>query len=368
MIIGIPREIKDHEYRVSMVPSGVAALIGTGHRVLVEASAGEGSRIGDEEYLKAGAEIIRDKTTVYSKADMVVKVKEPLSSEYDLIREGMILFTFLHLAANRELTEVLLKKEVTGIGYETIQLEDGSSPVLAPMSEIAGKLSVQVGAFYLQRERGGNGILLGGVPGVGPGTVAIIGSGVVGTNAAKIAVGMGANVIMLGRNRVQLCRVDDLFKGRVTTLISHKQTVEEWVPMSDLLIGAVMIAGGRAPHLVSRGTVSRMKKGSVIVDVSIDQGGCVETSRPTTHSEPVYVDEGVIHYCVTNMPGIVPRTSTYALTNITLPYVLKIANSGLSGALKGDPSLAKGVNTYHGKVTNQGIAEAHNLPLTTLFL
>ena len=368
MIVGIPKEIKDHEYRVGMVPSGVAALIGTGHRVIVETAAGEGSGIGDEEYKRVGAEIVMDKGTVYSEADMVVKVKEPLPSEYNLIREGTTLFTFLHLAANRELTEVLLKKGITGISYDTIQLDDGSLPILAPMSEIAGKLAVQVGAFYLQRERGGNGILLGGVPGVEPGVVTILGSGVVGTNAARIALGIGAKVIMLGRNRKQLCWIDNLFEGRVTTLISHQQAIEKWVQRSDLLIGAVLIVGGRAPHLVTRGIVSRMKKGSVIVDVSIDQGGCVETSRPTTHSEPVYIEEGMVHYCVTNMPGIVPRTSTYALTNATLPYTLRIANSGLHEAIKRDSSLARGINTYQGKVTNKEVAEVFNLRWSPLFI
>jgi alanine dehydrogenase len=361
MLIGVPREIKDKEFRVGMVPGGVAELVHFGHRVVVEKGAGLGSGIEDREYIQAGAKLAGSAKAVYSSADMVVKVKEPLPSEYGLLREGQVVFTFLHLAAEKELTLSMLERKIIGVAYETIQRADGSLPLLMPMSQVAGRLSVQVGAAYLQENNGGRGVLLGGVPGVEPARVVIMGAGTVGLNAAKIAHGMGAEVTVLDLNVDRLDYVEDIFHGTIRTLVSNRHVVEGAIREADLLVGAVLVPGARAPKIVSRKMVSTMKKGSVIVDVSIDQGGCIETSRPTSHTDPVYAVNGVIHYCVTNMPGAVPRTSTFALTNVTLPYVLKVANKGVEAAMKADPALMKGLNTYLGRLTSRPVAQALKL-------
>lgn len=357
MIVGIPKEIKDNEYRVAITPAGTDVLVKAGQRVIIERDAGAGSGIGDEEYIKAGAEIVDAAPEVFKRADMIVKVKEPLPQEYPMLRQNQIIFTFLHLAPLPELISVLIKSNVIAIAYETVELEDGSLPILTPMSEVAGKIAVQVGAYYLMRPHGGRGILLGGVPGVERGKVVIIGGGVVGTNAAKVALGMGSEVVIMNRSLERLRYLDDIFGGRAETIASNPYNIEKAVIHADLVIGAVLITGAKAPHLVTRQIVSRMKKGSVIVDVSIDQGGCVETIKPTSHSNPVYEVDGIIHYGVTNMPGSVPRTSTFALTNATMPYVVKLANSGLE-ALKQDTALAKGVNIFKGKITYKAVADA----------
>jgi alanine dehydrogenase len=361
MIIGVPKEIKVEEYRVGIVPAGVKALVAEGHRVVIEGGAGVGSGITDDEFTASGAEIVPSATDVYEASDMVMKVKEPQPSEFNLLREGQILYTYLHLAAEPEVTKVLLERKVKAVAYETIELPDGSLPLLKPMSEVAGRMSVQVGAWFLQENNGGRGILLGGVPGVAPGKVTIIGAGAVGLNALKIAVGMGAQVTILNKGVDRLAQIDDLYGGRVVTLASNRHNIEDAVVDSDIVVGAVLIPGARAPKVVTRDMVARMKKGSVIVDVSIDQGGCTETSRRTTHRDPVYRVDGVTHYCVANMPGAVPRTSTFALTNATLPYALKIANLGLEEASGKDAVLAKGINTYDGKLTNRPVAEALRL-------
>jgi len=364
MIIGIPKEIKDHEYRVSLTPEGAATLRQSGHEVWLEPSAGQGSGFSDDEYRKAGALIARSKNEVFEKADMIVKVKEPLLSECPLFRPGQVLFTYLHLAALPELTKALLDMKLTAVARETIEAKDGSLPMLKPMSEIAGRMSVQIGAQYLEKTHGGCGLLLGGVPGVAPATVTVLGAGVVGSAAIRIAVGMGAQVRVISLDVEQLRYLDDQYQGRIVTLTSTTAAIEDAVQSADLVIGAVLIPGAKAPKLVSRSLVSRMKPGSVIVDVSVDQGGCVETTRPTTHSDPVYVVDGVVHYCVANMPGIVPRTSTYALTNATLPYLLQLAGDGVERAIRSDVGLTKGVNLKDGKVTHRGVAEAHGLPFT----
>lgn len=366
MIIGIPKEIKVEEYRVGIVPAGVKSLVSEGHKVLVERGAGIGSGIANEDYAASGAEMVKSAADVYEKADMVMKVKEPQPTEFGLLREGQILYTYLHLAAEPEVTKALIERKVKAVAYETIQLPDGTLPLLKPMSEVAGRMSVQVGAYFLQENNGGRGVLLGGVPGVMPGKVTIIGGGVVGSNALKIAVGMGARVTIINKGLDRLAEIDDLYGGRVVTLASNKHNIEEAVLDSDLVIGAVLLPGARAPRLVTKEMVSRMKKGSVIVDVSIDQGGCVETSRRTTHREPVYKVDGVVHYCVANMPGAVPRTSTFALTNATLPYALKIAGLGLEEAARKDAALAKGINSYEGKLTNESVAEALGLKYEAL--
>ncbi|MBE9536700.1 MAG: alanine dehydrogenase [Proteobacteria bacterium] len=358
MIIGIPKEIKDKEFRVGIVPAGVRTLTASGHRVIIEKNAGAGSGIGDDEYSKAGAEIADSAEAVYNSADMVMKVKEPLESEYPYMREGLILYTFLHLAPLPGLTDELLKKGVVGIGYETVSLDDGYLPLLAPMSEVAGRMSIQVGAHYLQKESGGIGILLGGVPGVEHGHVTIIGGGNVGINAARVASALGATVTVLDTDLHRLAYLEDIFAGRVNTLMSNIHNIEEELKLADLVVGAVLIPGGKAPKLVTKKMLKLMKKGSVIVDVAIDQGGCIETSRPTSHSEPVFDMDGVTHYAVTNMPGAVPRTSTFALTNATLPFALEIADKGLKKALSENNALLKGVNTYYGKLTNGEVAEA----------
>ncbi len=369
MIIGVPKEIKDKENRIAMTPAGVMALKKRGHRVLVQTGGGLGSGFSDDEYLSAGAELVNDPAEIYQRADMIVKVKEPLPQEYDLFRPGQLLFTYLHLAAEPKLTENLLDKKVTGIAYETIELADGSLPLLAPMSEVAGRMSVQIGAQYLEKIYGGKGIMLGGVPGVPPAEVAIIGGGVVGLNAAKMAVGLGADVTVLDINADRLRYLDDIFQGRIKTVISNEYAIAQAVAKADLLIGAVLQTGKRAPRLVTEAMVRNMKPGSVIVDVAIDQGGCIETiDRVTTHSDPVYTKYGVIHYAVANIPGIVPRTSTLALTNSTLPYTIKLADQGLE-AVKADAAFAKGVNTYQGCVTHEAVATSLNMeyvPLETL--
>ncbi|NPA26970.1 MAG: alanine dehydrogenase [Chloroflexi bacterium] len=366
MIIGIPKEIKDNEYRVAMTPGGVEQLVQHGHRVLVQAGAGEGSGFSDEEYRQSGATVLPTPEEVWTQAEMIMKVKEPQPQEYPFLREGLILFTYLHLAAEEELTHELLKRKVTAIAYETVELDDGRLPLLTPMSEVAGRMSVQVGAHYLEKAHGGRGKLLSGIPGVRPADVLIIGGGTVGFNAAKIALGMGAHVIIIEKNPDRLRYLDDVLHGNLTTLASNPRNITDSIRVADLVIGAVLIPGARAPKLVRREHIKLMKPGSVIVDVSIDQGGCVETMRPTTHSHPTFVVDGVIHYGVTNMPGAVPRTSTYGLSNATLPYALKLADLGFVEAVKQDPALARGVNTYKGHLTHPAVAEAFGLPYTPL--
>ncbi|NGZ01471.1 MAG: alanine dehydrogenase [Nitrospira sp. WS238] len=366
MIVGIPKEIKDHEFRVSLTPDATVTLCQHGHDVLVESSAGDGSGFSDDEYRKAGATIAPSKQDVFKEADMIVKVKEPLPEECSFFKPGQVLFTYLHLAALPDVTKELLKSKVTAIAYETTEGRDGSLPMLRPMSEIAGRMSVQVGAQYLEKIHGGRGVLLGGVPGVAPGHVVVLGAGVVGSSAVRMAVGLGAQVTVINLDVERLRALDDQYQGRITTRAANSAAIEEMVSSADLVIGAVLVPGMKAPKIVSRSLVSRMKPGSVIVDVSVDQGGCVETTRPTTHSNPVYVVEGVLHYCVANMPGIVPRTSTYALTNATVPYLLRLASDGVDRAVRADPGLAKGVNLKDGRVTYQGVADAHGLPFTPL--
>jgi alanine dehydrogenase len=364
MVIGVPKEIKDHEYRVSLTPEAAATLRQSGHEVWLEPSAGEGSGFSDDEYRKAGASVAGSKEEVFKKAELILKVKEPLLSECHLFRPDQVLFTYLHLAALPELTKALMAEKITAIARETVEAKDGSLPMLKPMSEIAGRLAVQIGAQYLERSYGGRGVLLGGVPGVEPGKVVVLGAGVAGTSAVRIAVGMGAQVTVLDLNVQRLQELDDLYQGRLITRISTQTAVEQAVVEGDVVVGAVLLHGARAPKVVGRALVARMKPGAVIVDVAVDQGGCFETTRPTTHSEPVYVVDGVTHYCVTNMPGIVPRTATFALTNVTLPYVVRLASNGVDRAIRSDPGLAKGVNLKDGKVTHRGVAEAHGLPFT----
>jgi alanine dehydrogenase len=356
MRIGTVKEIKDNEYRVGLVPGGVKTLTESAHEVYVERGAGIGSGISNEEYAAAGAKILDTAGEVFTRAEMIVKVKEPLPQEVAALREGQILFTYLHLAPMKELTESLLQRGVTGIAYETITAEDGSLPLLTPMSEVAGRMAIQEGAHYLEKAEGGLGMLVGGVPGVPRGDVVIIGGGVVGLNAAKMAVGLGAHVTVLDKSLPRMQYLDDIFGGRITTLISNPITIRESVKKADMVIGAVLIPGASAPKLVTRDMVKAMKNGAVIVDVAVDQGGCAETTRPTTHSDPTYVVDGVVHYCVANMPGAVPRTSTFALTNVTLPYALTIANKGVVEAVRGDHSLKAGVNTFKRRVTCEPVA------------
>ena len=364
MIVGVPKEIKTEENRVAVTPTGVSALVSRGHKVLIEKGAGEGSGLSNRAYEVTGATLIDSAQEVWQQADLIMKVKEPQLSEFPLLRKGLILFTYLHLAANETVTRELLNRKVTGIAYETIQLDDGSLPLLTPMSEIAGRLSIQVGAWCLQAENGGRGILLGGASGVRPGKVAILGAGIAGTAACQVAAGMGAYVSILDINPTKLRYVHDILGSHVTTLMSNRANVEEEVVDADLVIGSVLIPGAKAPKLISRSLVQRMKPGSAFVDISIDQGGCAETSRPTTHLQPIYMEEDVVHYCVTNMPASVPNTSTYALTNSTLSYGLELANRGFPQALARNKALAKGLNTYDGKITHEGVATAFNLPLT----
>lgn len=361
MIIGIPKEVKDNEYRVSLTPGGTETLTQAGHTVLVQAGAGEGSGFSDEEYAKAGAEIISTAAETWNQAEMVMKVKEPLPQEFEFLRQGLLLYTYLHLAAEPEVTKQLLKRKVTSVAYETVQLPNGSLPLLTPMSEVAGRMAVQVAAHYLEKMNGGRGKLLGGVPGVRPADVVIIGGGTVGINVAMMALGMGAHVTIIDISADRLRYLDEVLHGRLTTLSSNPRNIADSVRHADAVIGGVLVPGAKAPRLVTREMVKTMVPGSVIVDVAVDQGGCIETTRPTTHSDPVFVVDGIIHYCVTNMPGAVPRTSTYALSNVTLPYALKLANLGFVEAVKSDSALAKGVNTYAGHVTCEGVAVAHGL-------
>lgn len=356
MIVGLPKEIKDNEYRVGLTPAGVRALSDAGHRVIVENNAGEGSGFENELYERAGGTIIESADDVWVQGDMIVKVKEPIEPEYPRMRDGQLLFTYLHLAPDHKLTEQLLQRKVTGIAYETITDRRGGLPLLTPMSEVAGRMAIQVGAHYLEKMSGGRGILLGGVPGVPAARVVIIGGGVVGTNAAKIAVGMGAHVTIIDNNLDRLRELDDIFLSKISTLASSAYMIHDAISTADLIVGAVLVPGAAAPRLVTRSMLKDVPNGAVIVDVAVDQGGCIETTHPTTHSNPTYYVEGVLHYCVANMPGAVPRTSTFALTNATLPYALKLANLGFPAAVVNDPQLKAGVNTYAGKLTYEAVA------------
>lgn len=365
MKIGVPSEIKDNEYRVSITPGGVRQLVQAGHEVLVQSGAGVGSGFGDDQYQAAKAEVVLEAADVWS-ADLVIKVKEPQPVEYDFMRPDLVLFTYLHLAAERKLTEAMLASGVTGVAYETVELPNGTLPLLTPMSEVAGRMAVQVGAHYLEKRQGGRGKLLGGVPGVRPADVVIIGAGVVGTNAAQMALGMGAHVTIFDINLDRLRYLDEVMGGRLTTLSSNTLNLSHALTRADLLVGAVLVKGAKAPKLVSREMIGTMKPGSVVVDVAVDQGGCIETTTPTTHSDPTFLVDGVVHYCVANMPGAVPRTSTYGLSNATLPYVMRLANQGVEAAVAADPGLALGVNTYKGKLTYKAVAEAFGLEYTAL--
>lgn len=362
MIIGVPREIKNNEFRVGMVPAGVRQLTRAGHTVLVEAQAGEGSGITDPEYAEAGAEIVAEAAALFARAEMIVKVKEPLPSEYDLIRPGQIVFTYFHFASSEELTEGMLRREAISVAYETIETADGKLPLLTPMSEVAGRMSIQEGAKYLEKPQKGRGILLSGVPGVEPAEIVVIGGGIVGSNAARIAAGLGARVTILDVSLDRLRYLADIMPPNVVTIMSNEYNIRKAISSADLVVGAVLVTGARAPRLVTRDMLKLMKPGAVIVDVAIDQGGCVETSRPTTHADPIYIVDGIVHYCVANMPGAVGRTSTYALTNVTLPYAAKIAQLGFPEFAREDKALAAGVNTAHGKLTYKSVAEAFNRP------
>ena len=362
MRVGVPREIKDHEYRVAITPAGVQELTRRGHEVVIEHEAGAGSLIPDADYERAGAAIAADAAAVWGAADLVLKVKEPLESEYPLLRKDQVLFTYLHLAASKSCTDALMTSGVTGIAYETVGSEDGSFPLLAPMSEVAGRLAPQVGAYHLMRSRGGRGILPGGVPGTRPAQVVVIGAGVAGMNAALVAAGMGADVTVLDLSAAKLRAASWAFDGRVKTAASSSYELERQVLGADLVVGAVLVPGAKAPTVVSSDMVSRMHPGSVLVDISIDQGGCFEDSRPTTHADPTFEVFGSVFYCVANMPGAVPETSTYALTNVTLPRVLALADHGWREAMRRDPYLAAGLNTHEGQLCNAPVAEAHGLP------
>jgi alanine dehydrogenase len=360
MIVGVPKEVKDSEYRVGMTPGGVRQLAEAGHQVWVEHGAGSGSGFSDTQYQAAGARVVPTSADAWS-AGLVVKVKEPLPAEYEFLRPDLILFTYLHLAADERLTREMLARKLTGIAYETVELPNGHLPLLTPMSEVAGRMAIQVGAHYLEKMNGGRGKLLGGVPGVRPGDVVILGAGVAGTNAAHVALGMGAHVTIVDINLDRLRYLDEVMGGRLTTLSSNSLNIAQAVRHADLVVGSVLIKGAKAPKLVTRDMIRSMATGSVVVDVAVDQGGCFETTRPTTHSAPIFVVDGVIHYCVTNMPGAVPRTSTYALGNATLSYVLKLANLGFEAAVRADPALAKGVNTFKGNITYPAVAQAFGL-------
>jgi alanine dehydrogenase len=364
--IGVPREIKNHEYRVAITPSGVHELIRAGHQVFVEASAGEGSSISDDDFVAAGATILAGPDEVWAEGDLLLKVKEPIEAEYHRMRSGQVLFTYLHLAADRPLTEELVKRNVTAVAYETVELTDRSLPLLAPMSEVAGRLAPQVGAATLMRAEGGRGVLLGGVSGVWAAKVVIIGAGVSGANAAAIALGMQAEVVLLDRNIERLRQMDRIYQGHLQTVASNSLEIERAIMDADLVIGAVLVAGAKAPKLVTNEQVSRMKPGSVLVDIAIDQGGCFEDSRPTTHDDPTYRVHESVFYCVANMPGAVPHTSTYALTNVTLAYAVELAGKGWREAMRLDSALAKGLNTHQGAVTNQPVAQAHEMPFAEL--
>ena len=365
MIIGIPKEVKDHEYRVAATPEGVREAVGQGHRVVVQQDAGVGSAIADDDFVAAGAEILPDADAVFA-ADLIVKVKEPQPVEYARFREGQLLFTYLHLAADGPLTRFLAERRVRAVAYETVMLPDGRLPLLAPMSEIAGRMAPQEGAAALERPRGGRGVLMGGASGVAPANVVVLGAGMAGANAAQIAAGMEADVTVVDRNVDRLRDIDRVWRGRIHTVMSSTLAIEHLVLGADLVVGAVLVPGAKAPHLVTADLVSRMQPGAVLVDISIDQGGCFETSHVTTHSDPTYLVDGVVHYCVGNMPGAVPRTSTYALTNVTWPYVLHIAGQGLEAAVAADPALALGVNVWDGAITNAGVAAAHALEASPL--
>jgi alanine dehydrogenase len=360
-VVGVPKEIKDLEGRVSMQPDGVAELVHHGHEVLVQAGAGGGAGFSDQEYEAAGARLVEGPDGVFEAADLIVKVKEPVPEEYDRFREGQQLFTYLHLAADKGLTEFLMEKKINSIAYETVELPDGSLPLLTPMSEVAGRMAVQAAAHHLESPNGGAGLLLGGVPGTPAAKVTIIGGGISGTEAAKIALGMRAIVRVLDINPKRLAYLSDIFEGRVDLVIPNRARTASYVAESDVVIGAVLVAGAKAPKLVSREMIASMRDGSVVADIAIDQGGCFETSRPTTHSEPTYVEEGVVHYCVANIPGAVARTSTLALTSVTLPYLMKIADHGVEGAAQADPNLAKGLSTLGGNLLSEPVAEAHGL-------
>ncbi len=362
MIIGVPKEIKSDEYRVAMLPSGVDALVTAGHEVLIERGAGHGSGIPADEYSDAGASIVETHEEVFAHAELIVKVKEPLPTEWPLLRPGQILFTYFHFAADEELTRGVLDSGVTAIAYETLRGRNGDLPLLTPMSEVAGRMSIQEGAKYLERPQEGRGIVLGGVPGVQPAHIAILGGGVVGKNAAQIAAGFQADVVILDINVDRLRYLEDIMPANVNTIFSDRHSVRDQLQKADLVIGGVLIPGARAPQLITADDLKVMKQGAVIIDVCIDQGGCTETSRPTTHSEPTYIVDGIVHYCVTNMPGAVGRTSTYALCNVTFPYILRIANKGLKAAASENGGLAAAVNMYGGKVTNQAVAETFGMP------
>jgi alanine dehydrogenase len=359
--VGVPREVKNHEYRVALTPSGVHELVVRGHEVLIEHDAGVGSALTDAEFVAAGARIVPDAATVWGEADLLLKVKEPIAQEYPLMRPGLVLFTYLHLAADRPCTEALLENQVTGIAYETVELTDGSLPLLAPMSEVAGRMAPQVGAATLQKAAGGRGVLMGGVSGVWAAKTVVIGAGVAGMNAAAIALGMEAEVIVMDKNIDRLRSMDRIYQGHVQTVASNAYEIERAVIDADLVIGAVLVPGAKAPKLVSNDLVSRMKTGAVLVDIAIDQGGCFEDSHPTTHAEPTYRVHDTVFYCVANMPGAVPYTSTYALTNVTLPYVLELADHGWRDALRADHPLALGLNTHAGQLVNEPVAQAHGL-------
>ena len=366
MKIGLPKEIKDNEYRVGLTPAGVHALVGAGHEVFVQKSAGEGSGFSDDQYVKAGGKLLETADEVWRTGDMIVKVKEPIAPEYPRMREDQLLFTYLHLAPEFELTRQMMERKVTGVAYETITDAHGKLPLLTPMSEVAGRMSVQVGATYLEKMNGGKGILLGGVPGVPAANVLIIGGGVVGTEAAKMAVGLGARVTILDRDLNRLRQLDDIFLSKVQTMASSRYAIEESIAHADLVIGAVLVVGAAAPKLVTRDMLKLVPQGAVLVDVAVDQGGCFETTHATTHSNPTYYEEGVLHYCVANMPGAVPRTSTFALTNATLPYALALASKGFERAIAEDPGLKEGVNTYAGKCTYEAVATSQNIEFTPL--
>jgi alanine dehydrogenase len=366
MKIGVPKEVKNHEYRVAATPSGVHEFVRNGHEVFIERNAGVGSSIPDEDYVAAGAKILDTADDVWQAGDLVLKVKEPIAEEYHRMRRDQVLFTYLHLAASRECADALIKAGTTAIAYETVQLADNSLPLLAPMSEVAGRLAPQVGSYHLMRQGGGRGVLMGGVPGVYAAKVVVIGAGVSGQNAAAIALGMQAEVLLLDRNVARLRQVDAIYQGHCQTIASNAYEVEKAVLDADLVIGAVLVPGAKAPKIVSNELVSRMKPGSVLVDISIDQGGCFEDSHPTTHDDPTYLVHNSVFYCVANMPGAVPHTSTYALTNVTLPYAVELANRGWRDALKADPALALGLNVYDGQITNAPVADGLGLPSRSL--
>jgi alanine dehydrogenase len=366
MIVGIPTEVKDNEFRVAATPEGIRELVHAGHRVVVESGAGDGSAIADGDFTGAGAEIAPDADAVFAAADMILKVKEPQPAEYQRFREGHTLITYLHLAADEGLTRFLMDRRVTAVAYETVQTPDGRLPLLAPMSEIAGRMAPHCGATNLERPKSGRGVLMGGASGVSPARVVVLGAGMAGTNAAWIAAGMEAEVSIIDKNIERLRFVDQIWRGRIQTVMSSDLAIERLVTEADLVIGAVLVPGAKAPHLVTEAMVGGMQPGAVVVDISIDQGGCFETSHVTTHSAPTFVSHDVVHYCVGNMPGAVPRTSTYALTNVTIPFAIEIANLGLEGAIRADPALTLGVNVYGGAVTNARVAEAHGLAFAEL--